>query len=91
MANASLPTETAKTVTIDEAKSQLDILLSKVNLGEEWLITDPSGQPVAKLVPAKPETLPPRKRWEAFGMLKGQIEVAPDFDEPIEDMKPYME
>ena len=25
------------------------------------------------------------------GSAKGQIQIAPDFDEPLEDFKPYME
>jgi hypothetical protein len=26
-----------------------------------------------------------------FGFLAGKIEIAPDFDEPLEDLKEYME
>ena len=26
-----------------------------------------------------------------FGCMKGKIRISPDFDEPLEDFKPYME
>ncbi len=91
MATSSPASATANTVTIDDAKAQWDTLLAKVHGGEEWLITDASGQPVAKLAPAKPAEPPVTERWAAFGMMKGEIWVSPDFDEPLEDFKEYME
>ena len=30
-------------------------------------------------------------RLKGFGCLKGKISIAPDFDEPLEDFKEYME
>lgn len=39
---------------------------------------------------AKPKTDAPRPKPH-FGSAKGLITIAPDFDEPLEDFKPYME
>ena len=33
----------------------------------------------------------PQKTKAKFGSARGLIHIAPDFDEPIEDFKPYME
>jgi hypothetical protein len=37
------------------------------------------------------ENAPPPKPKPQFGSAKGLIHIAPDFDEPLEDFKPYME
>ena len=29
--------------------------------------------------------------WPLFGLLKGKMTMAPDFDEPLEEFLPYME
>jgi hypothetical protein len=29
--------------------------------------------------------------WPLFGLLKGKMTIAPDFDEPLEAFRPYME
>ena len=34
---------------------------------------------------------PPSVPKPKFGSAKGQIKLAPDFDAPLEDFKPYME
>ena len=39
-----------------------------------------AGVPVAKLVP-----LAPAKTVRKFGLLKGKIKIAPDFDAPLSD------
>jgi antitoxin (DNA-binding transcriptional repressor) of toxin-antitoxin stability system len=59
-----------------EAKSQLSRLVDLAEGGEE-IIIQRSGRPVARLVAL------PRRRpvAEAFGALRGQIELAADFDE----------
>jgi hypothetical protein len=43
---------------------------------------------VEKLISQNAETQKPKAR---FGSAKGLIHIAPDFDEPLEDFKPYME
>ena len=83
--------EAVNSVTVEDAKARLDDLVARVLRGEEWVITNPGGQIVALLVPAKQMPAPAPERWKAFGMMKGQIKIAADFDEPLEDFKPYME
>lgn len=36
------------------------------------------------------EKVDEKKPSSIFGILKGKIEMAPDFDEPLEDFKDYM-
>lgn len=62
-------------VNIHEAKTHLSRLLEKVARGEEVTIAK-SGRPVAKLVPIEPSKRRP-------GRLKGRVEIAADFDEPL--------
>ena len=72
-------------VNIHEAKTHLSRLIREVRNGEEVVIAR-GNKPVAKLVPLDPEK--PQRR---LGALKGMIiEVADDFDEPLEDFAPYM-
>ena len=81
------------TVTVEEVKTRLEDLLDQARRGDEWLIVRADGKPVAKLA-----ALPTSDSGEAavdhaslIGLMKGQIEMSPDFDEPLEDFKPYME
>ncbi|MGH3995325.1 MAG: type II toxin-antitoxin system Phd/YefM family antitoxin [Pseudonocardiaceae bacterium] len=59
-----------------EAKSQLSRLVDLAQDGEEVIIQR-SGRPVAQLVPVQRR----RPVAEAFGSLRGDIELADDFDE----------
>lgn len=59
-----------------EAKSQLSRLVAIAEGGEEVLIQR-SGRPVARLVAVQRR----RPVAEAFGTLRGEIELADDFDE----------
>ncbi len=59
-----------------EAKSQLSRLVALAEAGEEVIIQR-SGRPVARLV-AEPRRRPVA---DAYGALRGQIELADDFDE----------
>lgn len=45
----------------------------------------------AKLEPAEPQPAPLAGSLRGFGALRGKIWMAPDFDEPLEDFKEYME
>ena len=68
-----------------EAKTHFSQLLKQVEEGETVYITR-HGKRVAELHPAKP-----RKKAK-FGCAKGPgFYMAPDFDEPLEDFKAYME
>lgn len=62
-------------ITIHEAKSQLSKLAERVRKGEKVVITQ-AGKPCMDLVPHQEEW--PKRRP---GRLKGQIEMAADFDE----------
>lgn len=67
------------TVNIYEAKTQLSRLVDQAAAGEEIIIAR-GGKPVARLSRL---VAPPRKI--RFGVLKGQVKVAPDFDAPLPD------
>jgi prevent-host-death family protein len=68
------------TVNIYEAKTQLSRMIDRAAAGEEIVISR-NGKPVARLCP-----LEPRKRNTVkFGVLKGRIWIAPDFDAPLPD------
>ena len=67
-----------KTVNVHEAKTHLSRLLAEVENGGEVTIAR-AGRPVARLVPAGP----PQKR--ELGLERGQIWIAPDFDDPMPD------
>ncbi|MCY7350126.1 MAG: DUF2281 domain-containing protein [Cytophagaceae bacterium] len=34
---------------------------------------------------------PPAEKWPVFGSAKGKYTLAPDFDEPLDDFKEYLE
>jgi prevent-host-death family protein len=63
-------------VGMHEAKSQLSRLVDLAEGGEEVIIQR-SGRPVARLVPVERR----RPVTDAFGALRGEIELADDFDE----------
>jgi antitoxin (DNA-binding transcriptional repressor) of toxin-antitoxin stability system len=75
------------TVTIEEAQSRLPDLIEGLTPGEELVITK-GQQPIAKLA-KEPATATPKKR--RAGSAAGQVWMSPDFDEPLEDFKEYME
>ncbi len=68
-----------------EAKTHLSAILEKVAQGQSFIITK-RGQPIAEIKPFAP---PLKKR--VLGLWRDRIWVAPDFDEPLEDFKEYME
>jgi prevent-host-death family protein len=68
-------------VGMHEAKSQLSRLVALAESGEEVIIQR-SGRPVARLVAVQRR----RPVAEAFGALRGEIELADDFDELPADL-----
>ncbi len=70
-----------QTVNIHEAKTHLSRLLEAVERGEEVVIAR-AGQPIAILTVYKP----PRRRIAPPGSMEGEIWMADDFDEPIDDL-----
>ncbi len=69
----------ATTVNIFEAKTNLSKLIEKVERGEEVVIAR-AGKPVARLT-----QLEPKKKPIIYGLMKGKIHVADDFDDPLPD------
>lgn len=65
------------TVNIHEAKTHFSEIVNAVSEGKEILIAK-AGKPVAKLISIK--KLKPKIK---FGILKGKIKIADDFDAPI--------
>jgi prevent-host-death family protein len=66
-----------ETINIYQAKTQLSKLVDRAAQGEDIVIAR-NGKPVARLTALKPEKLPLR-----FGLLKGKIWIADDFDAPL--------
>jgi prevent-host-death family protein len=64
------------TYNIHEAKSQLSKLIETVQQGETVIIAK-AGKPVAVLAPV------PASARRMRGVLKGQINLKADFDEPL--------
>jgi antitoxin (DNA-binding transcriptional repressor) of toxin-antitoxin stability system len=67
------------TINIYEAKTQLSRLVDQAAAGEEIIIAR-GGKPVARL-----SRLAAPARTIRFGVLKGQVKVAADFDSPLPD------
>jgi len=70
-------------VDITDAQTQINQLLQSALQGEEVIITR-NNQPILKLI----QILPITKRRQR-GSAKGQIWMAPDFDEPLEGQGDY--
>jgi antitoxin (DNA-binding transcriptional repressor) of toxin-antitoxin stability system len=74
------------TVTLEQARTQLPELISRLSPGEEVVIAE-QGQPLARLVRSERTSWPCRA-----GSAKDKILwIAPDFDAPLEDFQEYME
>jgi prevent-host-death family protein len=71
----------AISVGMHEAKTTLSRLVDAARSGEEVVITR-RGEPVVKLEPVPPT----KPHVSLYGSLKGQIEMADDFDELPEDI-----
>jgi prevent-host-death family protein len=67
------------TVTVQELDKQIHTLLAEVQRGAEIVISS-SGKPLARLLPFDND-----KKILRFGVLKGKVKVADDFDAPLPD------
>lgn len=77
------------TLDIGTITQTIPELIERLAPGDEVVLTK-DNRPVARVV-SEPASPPPKPRPE-FGWMAGVIEyMAPDFDEPLEDMKEYME
>ncbi|HTX25313.1 MAG TPA: type II toxin-antitoxin system prevent-host-death family antitoxin [Steroidobacteraceae bacterium] len=68
-----------RTINIYEAKTQLSKLVNRAAAGDDVIISR-AGKPVARLTRLKEA-----KRVVRFGLLKGAVTVAKDFDAPLPD------
>jgi prevent-host-death family protein len=68
-------------VNIHEAKTRLSKLLEQVRAGEDVIIAK-AGVPIARLVPYTP----PKRNIAPPGAMKGEIWIAEDFDEPMDEL-----
>jgi prevent-host-death family protein len=74
----NMETQTKSTqVNIFEAKTHLSKLIEQVELGGEVIIAR-AGKPVARLTRLEPVKKPIR-----YGLMKGEIWIADDFDDPL--------
>ena len=67
------------TYNIHEAKTHFSRLLQRVLAGEEVIIAK-AGEPVARIVPVRPERLRQPDRY------RGRVRIAKDFDAPLPDV-----
>jgi len=67
-----------ETVNIHQAKTHLSRLLSRVELGEEIIISN-LGVPIAKLVPFRTSS----NRQDSLGLDRGRFIVPEDFNAPL--------
>jgi len=70
---------TMDTVNLYEAKTNLSQLVERASRGEEIVIAK-AGRPLARLVPLAKRTSP-----RPLGLLAGEVELGPDFDDPLPD------
>lgn len=68
-----------ETVNIYDAKTRLSQLVDKAASGEDVVVSR-NGKPLVRIT-----RLSAPKRRIKFGVLKGKIKVAPDFDAPLPD------
>ena len=69
----------SRSINIYEAKTQLSKLVDQAAAGDDVIISR-AGKPVARLT-----RLEDAKRAVRFGLLKGAVKVAKDFDAPLPD------
>jgi prevent-host-death family protein len=68
-----------------EAKTHLSAILEKVAQGASFYITK-RGKRIAEIKPIEQP-----KKQRILGLWRDRIWIAPDFDEPLEEFKEYME
>lgn len=70
-------------VNVHEAKTHFSKLLKEVLKGKEIIIAK-GNKPIAKLI-----SIEGKKPKRKLGTAKGKVQIAPDFDEPINDFEEY--
>jgi prevent-host-death family protein len=71
-------------VNVYDAKTRLSALLTAVESGEDVVIAR-SGRPVVRLIPFRE----PSGERPGFGSARGQIVIAPDFDDAMPDLDEF--
>ena len=66
-----------ESVNIYEAKTRLSQLVDKAAAGEDVIVSR-NGKPLVRIT-----ALVPEKRQIKFGVLRGKVTIAPDFDAPL--------
>jgi len=75
------------TIPLNEAQANLKRLIDRLAPGEKIVITE-NEQPVATLIAQQPS----RQPRPGPGIGKGSVlHMAPDFDEPLEEFREYVE
>jgi prevent-host-death family protein len=74
----------ATIVNMHDAKSSLSRLVKRAAAGEEILIAN-HGKPIAMLT-----RIPPDRGKIPWGIFKGKMEMADDFDAPLEEFKDFL-
>lgn len=70
--------------TMHQAKTQLSKLVERALAGEEVILTHGRNRtPAVKLVPVKA----PKLHERPIGLYKGQIEIGPEFFEPLPEQE----
>lgn len=73
------------TVTLQDAQARLPEILQQLQPGEELIILD-EGRPLAQIKKTE------RTSWPCkAGSAAGRIRMTPDFDEPLEEFREYMQ
>lgn len=70
-------------VNMHDAKTKLSELVAAAERGEEVIVAR-NGTPAARLVAVSVEHAPVR-----LGVLAGEIEISPEFDDPLPGFAPY--
>ena len=78
------------TVTIEEAAAHLPALIDEACRGGEVVIAQ-AGAGAVRLTPMSPAPTGPGDHSALLGFLKGKIVLKEGWDEPLEDLRPYME
>lgn len=70
------------TVPVDEAVQRLAELIARAVAGDEVIIVAEDG-PAVRLTPVSMPGVP------RFGSARGMFIIADDFDDPLDDLRPY--
>ena len=74
------------TVNVRDLRDNLAGYLSRASHGSEVTVTS-HGKPIARIIPVAPK----KPRAALFGAMRGQIAMAPDFNETPDDIIDAME